>query len=127
MVQLAAFRHVALGGAVGALCRWGVLGLVAADRADEATLAINVVGSFLLGLFVGMRLTRADTQRLTHSQFLALGTGFCGALTSFSTFALQVARFLDAGEPLPALTAGLATPVLTVVLAGIGYRIGSRP
>lgn len=127
MGQLAAFPYVAAGGVFGALLRWAVVANVGDDVVTMATFAINVVGSFLLGLFVGLRLTRTANQKLTHNQFLLLGTGFCGALTSFSAFAVQMAELLDGGEALESVGLSVGTAVLTVVTAGIGYRIGSRP
>lgn len=127
MGQLAAFPYVAAGGVFGALLRWAVVANVGDDVVTMATFAINVVGSFLLGLFVGLRLTRTANQKLTHNQFLLLGTGFCGALTSFSAFAVQMAELLDGGEALESVGVSVGTAVLTVVTAGIGYRIGSRP
>ena len=76
---------VALGSAVGAPCRllvnhalrtrWGA-------TPTAGTLAVNVLGSFVLGLLGGVAVTGAP---------LALvGAGFCGALTTFSTWALEL-------------------------------------
>lgn len=75
---------VALGAAVGAPARYAVTqGLRARGATTHAgTLLVNVVGSFVLGLLVG-----GDV----HGSALALvGTGFCGALTTMSTLALEV-------------------------------------
>jgi CrcB protein len=74
---------VALGAAVGAPLRF-----VLASRLDGdfpwGTLAVNVAGSFLLGLFSALALT-------DHAIAL-LGTGFCGGLTTYSAFAVQSVR-----------------------------------
>lgn len=68
---------VALGAAVGAPLRW----LVAQHwPGPRGTLLVNVVGSGLLGAFLG----------LDRSAYALLGTGFCGALTTFSAFAVEV-------------------------------------
>ncbi|MFB6176589.1 MAG: CrcB family protein, partial [Halobaculum sp.] len=69
---------VAVGGACGALARWGV-GEFAAG--PSGTLAVNVVGSFLLaGLTV-----RGPSERTR----LAAGTGFCSSFTTYSAFAVE--------------------------------------
>jgi fluoride exporter len=75
---------VALGGFFGAMSRYGV-GLVIKKKYPSdfpfATLFVNLLGSFLLGLIIGANTD--DTLRLL------LGTGFMGAFTTFSTFKLE--------------------------------------
>lgn len=105
---------VALGAAAGAPCRWAL------DRAVQGrhdslfpwgTLAINVLGSLLLGVLLG-----AAARGSASVELLALaGTGFAGAFTTYSTFALETlrlyedgARLLAAANVATSLTAGMA-------------------
>jgi CrcB protein len=127
MLQLSSLRYVAAGGAIGALTRWAAVGLVEESRATHAIFALNVAGSVVLGLLVGASRTRSGRRRVTGNQFLLVGAGFCGSLTTFSSFALDVAVALDEGALLSAALTGFGTAIVTVVGAGIGYRIGSRP
>jgi CrcB protein len=82
------------GGCAGALARAGLAEAVAAHPGHWpwATFAVNVAGAFLLGWFV----TRL-TERLPLSSYRRplLGTGFCGALTTFSTMQLELLEMLD--------------------------------
>jgi CrcB protein len=126
MLQLRLLRYVAVGGAVGALARWVALEFTDPDRLAEVVLTLNVVGSLLLGMLAGGMRSRADGHRpITENRYMLLGTGFCGGLTTFSTYALDVARALDEGAIRRATTFGLATPLLAVLVAGIGYRLAS--
>lgn len=97
---------VALGAAVGAPLRWWIGQHL--DRPDRplGTLSVNVVGSFVLGLLAGLAVEG-------HALAL-LGTGFCGGLTTYSTFAVQTEGLLRR-----ATTRGIAYAVLSVTL-GLG-------
>ena len=75
------FLLVLVGGAAGAAARGAVADAVPGRR---ATLLVNLVGSLLLGLLASA----------APAPYALLGIGFCGALTTFSTFALEV---LDGG------------------------------
>src|SRR3954467_817787 len=83
------------GGAVGALGRAALVEWLPphAGRWPWITFAVNLAGAFLLGYFA----TRLQ-ERLPLSAYRRplLGTGFCGALTTFSTMQLELLRMLDA-------------------------------
>jgi CrcB protein len=72
-----AWVAMALVGSLGALARWRI-GVALADR---GTLAVNLTGTFVLGVLVGSDLQGAA--------YLILATGFCGAYTTFSTWMVQ--------------------------------------
>jgi fluoride exporter len=96
------------GGATGALLRAG-LTKGFGDPAPAwpwVTFGANVLGAFLLGYFI----TRLQ-ERLPLSTYRRplLGTGFCGALTTFSTMQVELLKMLDAGRLALALGYGLGT------------------
>jgi len=103
---------VALGGALGALARYGLSGWMHAATGwlfPIGTLTVNLAGSFLLGL-----LLQATTERylMAPELRLALTTGLCGSLTTFSTFSYETLVLLEEQQW---AAAGLNT-VLNLVL-----------
>jgi CrcB protein len=100
------------GGVAGALARYAVVQALPPEpgRWPWATFLVNVVGAFLLGYFV----TRLQ-ERLPLSSYRRpfLGTGVCGALTTFSTMQLELLRMLDRGNVALALSYALVS-----ILAG---------
>lgn len=100
-----------LGGAAGALARYAVDRLLEGGR--RSTFAVNVLGSTLLGALVAASPPAAT---------LALaGAGFCGAFTTFSSFAVNVTRALDAGR----VDLALADAAGTLAAALAGVALGS--
>ena len=101
------------GGAVGAGTRWAVTRWLG-DRLG--TLSVNVVGSLLAGLLASSG----------SSLRLLLATGFCGGLTTFSSYAVQVATRLD---DRPARGRRLALVHLAVCLpaAALGLALSGPP
>lgn len=86
---------VALGSGAGAVCRYGIGKAVASVSDDDfpwGTWTVNLIGTFLLGL-----VTRAWNLHLPWLKdvwWLLLGTGFCGAFTTFSTFSAEFVQLL---------------------------------
>ena len=77
-------------------------------------MTVNVVGSLVLSLLAGF----AEGHRVSASLTLAVGTGFCGALTTYSTFSYETLRLYESGAR---LYAGLN--VVISLLAGLGAAL----
>jgi len=115
---------VALGGACGALLRYGVSngvhGLL--GRAfPYGTLTVNVVGSLLMGLLYVHLLERSA---LGPEWRLGLLVGVLGAFTTFSSFALETLALVEQGEPLRALVNILASVATCLVACWLGLQLG---
>ncbi|MDH4120464.1 MAG: fluoride efflux transporter CrcB [Deltaproteobacteria bacterium] len=86
---------VALGGGLGAMARYGLSGwMQSASGAwfPVGTLLVNIVGSFIIGLVLQLG---AGRFLLTPETRLFLTTGFCGGLTTFSTFSWETLRLME--------------------------------
>lgn len=114
---------VALGGLLGAPARF-LVDRVVADRVEMdfplGTLAVNVSGAFLLGLLSGLGLAHhvpAPIEAL-------LGTGFCGAYTTFSTWSYETVRLIEEGELLQAVVNVFVSLAAGLLAAGAGLALG---
>lgn len=112
--MLTTLTLVALGGAIGAGLRFltgvGLLRAVGPTEFPVAILAVNIVGSFLMGLFVV-----AATQRgLTHLSPFVM-TGVLGGFTTFSAFSLETMTLIERGQ--------IASAALYVLLS-VGLSVG---
>jgi CrcB protein len=81
---------IAIGGAAGALSRYGVGQAVRRFGVEFpwGTLCVNLVGSFLIGLIFGVQMQLSNSDRMQLLTILAV-TGFLGAFTTFSAFSLE--------------------------------------
>jgi len=107
---------VVLGAAVGAPLR--LLAVRAFPRPELGTLAVNVAGSAVLGVLLGLADVPAAAVAL-------VGTGFCGALTTFSTFGADVVRLVEERALTRAVGYLLATLVLGLGAAATGYALAA--
>lgn len=117
---------VAAGGALGAVLRWWTVqgaARVFGRGFPYGTLAVNTLGSFLMGvLFVVLseRFAGQDGPRL------ALAVGLLGGYTTFSAFSIETLGLLDEGRGLPALLNIGLNLMLALLAAAAGLALGRR-
>ncbi len=117
------FLLVALGGAAGAMARYGVDRAVVAHLSSAllATAIVNVSGSFVLGLLAGLLGPRAGWP--DHVTMLA-AVGFLGSYTTFSTLSMATVTLLEEGNVSGAAVNLTATVVLGLAAAFAGLLLG---
>ena len=119
------FVLLALGGVVGALGRYHGTRWVQ-SRISSAfplgTFLVNLSGCWALGLLTGVLLAHPDWPGRELS--LLLGTGVCGAYTTFSSFAFETMQLWRQGQRRQALYNGLAQPLLGCLCVWLGLALG---
>jgi CrcB protein len=109
------------GGFVGAIARAELSVVIPANGVQWpwATFIVNVVGAFLVGYFT----TRLQ-ERLPLSSYRRplLGTGFCGALTTFSTMQVELLRMLDAAR----FGLAVAYAIASVLIGFLGVAVATN-
>jgi CrcB protein len=108
---------VVVGALVGAPLRLLADRLAVARRGPGSvlgTLTVNVLGSAVLGGLLGLR-------GVSPAVLALVGTGFCGTLTTFSTFGADVVRLVEERAVLRAVAYLAATLVLGLGAAAVGY------
>jgi CrcB protein len=106
---------VAVGGALGAMARYAVSIWVfnySSDKFPYATLSVNVLGSFIMGILFVIIVERAALPAEMRSLLMV---GFLGAFTTFSTFSLDALSLWQNGHLFVALVYVLATVILCLV------------
>jgi fluoride exporter len=113
---------IAMGGALGALGRYWVSGLLsnASGRFPLGTLVCNVAGSLLMGVLFVLVLEKA---RLSPEMRPLLMVGFLGAFTTFSTFALESVVMLQAGHVMSALIYVSLSVILCLAALYVGMSL----
>ena len=107
-------------GLAGVMARYGLTRLTLHTEALLwTTVGINVVGSFFLGLLAAEHWFSRDVRE-------ALGVGFLGGFTTFSTFSVQAVLEVDGGRPEKAVAYVVASVAGGIAAATAGYVLGRR-
>lgn len=115
---------VAIAGAVGALARYLLDGRIQEGTISDhpfGTLVVNVTGSLLLGFLTGLALYHA----LSSTPKTILASGFCGAYTTFSTFAYETVQLAERRNYGGAARYFVASLVLPVLAAAAGWALAA--
>jgi fluoride exporter len=123
-VSVGVWVALGLAGAIGAPLRYLVDLAVTAKvshRLSIGTLAVNVSGSFLLGLITGLALYHG----LSASAKIVFGTGLCGAYTTFSTFTYETVVLAGKAERRGAVLYVIASLCISGLAAAGGLALGA--
>ena len=112
-VELNELLLVAIGAVPGALLRWQV-----AVQLQDRDVLVNVLGAAVLGLLAG--LPRAPRRQLL------IGIGFCGSVTTFSSWMVNAVKLITVGQPLEALGLIGITLGLGLGAAAVGFAVARR-
>lgn len=120
---------VAVGGAVGSVCRYWMT-ILAAQWLGEAfpwgTVGINVLGSFVIGAFAALTAIGGSFEGNMSLRLLVI-VGICGGFTTFSSFSLQTVLLLRSGQSMAAFV-NIGLSVLLCLLATVaGAALFTRP
>jgi fluoride exporter len=122
-VPLRAMIAVAIGGAAGSVARYGVASVLQRRRPTTfptATLAVNIAGSFVLGVLVGT--LTANTASVVGAR-LFLETGVCGGFTTFSAFSYETVVLVRDGRGPTAAVYVMSSLVLGITAAAAGLLL----
>jgi CrcB protein len=111
-------------GAIGAPARY-LIDVAIQDRTEGAfpwgTFVVNVSGSLLLGFLTGLALHHG----LPKEAKIVLGTGLCGAYTTFSTFTFETVRLIEEGAFIEAFRNAFGTLVVGAAAAAFGLAVAT--
>lgn len=111
---------VMIGGAIGALVRYGVTKMLPTEIFPSSTFAVNITGSFLIGLFSAVIIKYGVTTVIIRHLIII---GFLGSLTTFSTFSLDLVKLLDCGNYFVCIIYLVFSVVLGLCSAFVGMKL----
>ena len=116
------FGLVAVGGAIGAVMRYGIGYTITANHFPWPTLLVNVIGSFMLGMLSVMAINNI----VSKDAVLFLGVGLLGAFTTMTTFSLETVNLLKNDQYMMALTYTSLSFIICISCAFFGWELGNK-
>jgi CrcB protein len=114
------FILVGLGGGIGSMLRYAMALMVNTKLFPYATLAVNIIGSFIIGVVFALSLKEVA---LSNNWKLFLATGICGGFTTFSAFSLENMGLLQSGKyGMAIIYIGLSV-VMGIAATFFGYQL----
>lgn len=111
---------IALGGALGAISRYGIQQWITVKNYPWSTFLINILGSFIIGWLAA----KAEQSDFWAREGKWLGmVGFCGGFTTFSSFALENMQLIRNGNVYSALVYILTSSALCIIFAFLGWYL----
>ncbi len=114
---------VGLGGGIGSMLRYGATLLISPRYFPYATLAVNITGSFIIGVVFAMSI---KDEVFLNNWKLFLATGFCGGFTTFSAFSIENLGLLQHGKYGLAFTYIISSIVFGIMATFWGYQLLSK-
>ena len=114
------FLLVGLGGAIGSMVRYAAYVLVGTKTFPFATLTVNIIGSFIIGLVLAFSL---KDESFLNNWKLFLATGICGGFTTFSAFSAENVVLLQNEKYGLALVYILVSIITGIVAAWLGFSV----
>ncbi|MBL7701347.1 MAG: fluoride efflux transporter CrcB [Ferruginibacter sp.] len=111
---------VGLGGGIGSVLRYAATLLVGFKKFPYATLSVNIIGSFIIGVVLAMSM-KEDNFAGNWKLFLA--TGICGGFTTFSAFSMENMQLLQSGKTGVAFLYIILSVVLGIAATFAGYQL----
>ena len=113
------FLLVGVGGAIGSMLRYAVALININNLFPYHTLIVNVIGSFLIGIFLGL----LSKNTITNDGWKLLATGLCGGFTTFSAFSLEGFELLQQKRYETFLLYFLLTIIFGLAATWLGYTL----
>jgi fluoride exporter len=116
------YLYISLGAIAGAISRYQIDAWIRPQISSSfpwPTLLINVSGSLLIGMLASLLPDRNDLR-------LLLMVGFCGSYTTFSTYSLEIVKFMQTGKASMAISYLVLSALLAPIACYLGYILTSR-